>query len=106
MNSLMRYIFKFKSDSFLYGLTKIHQEISLEKNFSNYPLHPSRHRRGGSHVQGAEPVDEGFCFNQHDERGSVMARSNLSFDEWTGVCGSERLTSALLDRLTHDISRS
>ena len=29
--------------------------------------------------------------------------TNLPFDEWTEVLGSERLTGALLDRLTHHI---
>ena len=29
--------------------------------------------------------------------------SNLPFDEWTEIFGSERLTGALLDRLTHHI---
>ena len=29
--------------------------------------------------------------------------SNLPFDEWTEVLGSERLTGALLDRLTHHV---
>ena len=29
--------------------------------------------------------------------------SNLSFDEWTEIFGSERLTGALLDRLTHHV---
>ena len=30
-----------------------------------------------------------------------MATANLPFDEWTEVFGPERLTGALLDRLTH-----
>jgi DNA replication protein DnaC len=30
-----------------------------------------------------------------------MVTSNLPFQEWTEVLGSERLTGALLDRLTH-----
>lgn len=29
--------------------------------------------------------------------------SNLPFDEWTSVFGSERLTGALLDRLTDHV---
>ena len=29
--------------------------------------------------------------------------SNLPFDEWTSVFGSERLTGTLLDRLTHHV---
>lgn len=37
------------------------------------------------------------------ERGSTMVTSNLPFDEWTSVLGSERLTGALLDRLTHHV---
>lgn len=35
------------------------------------------------------------------ERGSIMITSNLEFAEWTQVFGEERLTAALLDRLTH-----
>ncbi len=30
--------------------------------------------------------------------------SNLPFEDWTTVLGSERLTGALLDRLTHHVS--
>ena len=42
-------------------------------------------------------------FSQRYERGSTLITSNLPFDEWTSVFGSERLTGALLDRLTHHV---
>jgi len=50
---------------------------------------------------GAELLFE--VFSQRYERGSTMLTSNLPFDEWTEVFGSERLTGALLDRLTHHV---
>ena len=50
---------------------------------------------------GAELLFE--VFSQRYERGSIMVTSNLSFDEWTEVHGSERLTGALHDRLTHHV---
>ena len=42
-------------------------------------------------------------FSQRYERGSVLITTNLPFDEWTQVFGSERLTGALLDHLTHHV---
>ena len=42
-------------------------------------------------------------FSQRYERGSTMVTSNLPFQEWTEVLGAERLTGALLDRLTHHV---
>jgi DNA replication protein DnaC len=35
------------------------------------------------------------------ERSSVLVTTNLPFEEWMEVLGSERLTGATLDRLTH-----
>lgn len=43
-----------------------------------------------------------FAFiSQKYLRGSLLMTSNLAFAEWTEVFGDPRLTSALLDRLTH-----
>jgi len=51
---------------------------------------------------GAELLFE--TFSQRYERGSTIVTSNLPFEDWTQVLGSERLTGALLDRLTHHVS--
>ncbi|MAW82119.1 IS21-like element helper ATPase IstB [Henriciella aquimarina] len=50
---------------------------------------------------GAELLFE--VFSQRYERGATIVTSNLPFDEWTQTFGSERLTGALLDRLTHHV---
>ena len=50
---------------------------------------------------GAELLFE--VFSQRYERGSTLVTSNLPFDEWTEILGSERLTGALLDRLPHHV---
>ena len=36
-------------------------------------------------------------------RVSLMVTTNLPFEQWTEILGSERLTGALLDRLTHRV---
>ena len=37
------------------------------------------------------------------ERVSVIVTTNLPFEQWTEVCGNQRLTGAILDRLTHRV---
>ncbi len=63
---------------------------------------------------GAELLFE--LISQRDVCGATLITSNLPFDEWPFACsiepmavtgspfGSERLTGALLDRLTHHVS--
>lgn len=41
-----------------------------------------------------------FCSTLH-ERVALIVTTNLNFADWTQVFGSEQLTAALLDRLTH-----
>jgi DNA replication protein DnaC len=50
---------------------------------------------------GAELLFE--IFSQRHEHGSTIVTSNLPFEEWTSVFGNQRLTGALLDRLTHHV---
>lgn len=41
-----------------------------------------------------------FCSSRY-ERGSMIITTNLEFAEWTQIFGEQKLTAALLDRLTH-----
>jgi DNA replication protein DnaC len=50
---------------------------------------------------GAELLFE--VLSQRYERCATFITSNLPFNEWTEILGSERLTGALLDRLTHHV---
>jgi DNA replication protein DnaC len=51
---------------------------------------------------GAELLFE--LISRRYERGATLITSNLPFDEWTEIFGSERLTGALLDRLIHHVN--
>lgn len=50
---------------------------------------------------GAELLFE--IISQRYENSATCITTNLPFDEWTAVFGCERLTGALLDRLTHHV---
>jgi len=50
---------------------------------------------------GAELLFE--VFSNRYEKGSIAITSNLPFEEWPQIFGCERLTGALLDRLTHHV---
>gem|GEM_PF-3075101 len=82
--------------------------------FAWYLSHVQRHLMGSLDKQisqrlcfvplsktGSELLFE--VFSQRYERGSTLVTSNLPFDEWSEVFGSERLTGALLDRFTHRV---
>lgn len=42
-------------------------------------------------------------FSGRYEQGSIILTSNLPFEQWTEIFGCDRLTGALLDRLTHHV---
>lgn len=68
-----------------------HQELLIVDELGFVPLSKT----------GAEMLFE--VLSQRYERSSTLVTSNLPFAEWTEVLGTERLTGALLDRLTHHV---
>ena len=66
-----------------------------------FPPKPTDRRRTGRLARASTGAGLLFeVFSQRYERGSIPVTTNLPFDEWTEVFGSERLTGARFDRLT------
>ena len=74
--------------------------LRLQKQLAKYHHH-RRTRLRAALEDRAELLFE--VFSQRYERGSILVTANLPVDEWTEIFGSERLTRALLDRLTHHV---
>ena len=68
-----------------------HQQLLIVDELGFVPLSKS----------GAELLFE--IFSLRYERSATLVTSNLPFDQWTEVRGSERLTGARLDRLPHHV---
>lgn len=78
---------QYRLDRFLTGLDKTDLLICDELGYLSF----SR--------SGAELLFQVFA--DRYERGSLLITSNLPFSEWAQVFQGERMTAALLDRLTH-----
>jgi DNA replication protein DnaC len=84
-------------------------EARDEKRLLRYQKYLSRHKLLIIDELGFVPLSKTGAemlfevFSQRYEQGSVLLTSNLPFDEWTEIFASERLTGALLDRITHHV---
>jgi len=87
VNELLQAQDEHRVNKFLASVVKYHLIILDELGF--IPFSPK-----GSHL-----IFQ-FCSTLY-ERVAMIVTSNLSFADWTQVFGDERLTLALLDRLTH-----
>ncbi len=67
--------------------------------FNRPPEPPERYVFQTPFILGAELLFD--VISSAYERSSLIVTTNLPFENWTEVLGSERLTGATLDRLTH-----
>jgi len=77
-----------------------HRLSKLESNLMRYQLIILDELGFVPFSQSGAQMLFGFI-SQRYQRGSLIITTNLGFAEWTEVFGDPRLTSALLDRMTH-----
>lgn len=80
--------------------SEAHRLSKLESNLMRYQLIILDELGFVPFSQSGAQMLFGFI-SQRYQRGSLIITTNLGFAEWTEVFGDPRLTSALLDRMTH-----
>ena len=103
----MRAVFSFQQSHLVLSLTF---PLRLENNAERHRLSEIRQMSANpSESRALQRARAGTTLKrkrlraERGSRGATLVTSNMPFDEWTSVFESERLTGALLDRLTHHV---